>query len=180
MITEKIDGTNGLISIHPYTGAEEEELYTLDVVDDLSIRAGSRNRWLTQVDDNFGFARWVQNNSEELMQLGEGSHYGEWWGQGIQRGYDQPGKRFSLFNTKRWNGDGATPDCVSVVPVLHIVTGERLNWAVGTWLADLADNGSRAAPGFMNPEGLVVFHTASGAYYKVPFEQRAKSLPLAA
>ncbi len=61
---------------------------------------GSRTRWITAQDDNHGFARWVEGNKQELLKLGAGRHFGEWWGSGIQRGYGlQKGeKRFSLFN----------------------------------------------------------------------------------
>ncbi len=63
-ITEKIDGTNGLIFIS----------------DEGVIRAGSRNRWITPGDDNYGFARWVDEHKAELANLGPGHHYGEYWG----------------------------------------------------------------------------------------------------
>ena len=84
VITEKIDGTNGQIYI-----------------DGDTIMAGSRNRWITPQDDNHGFAAWVSANREQLMALGNGRHFGEWWGAGIQDGYGQTEKFFSLFNTRR-------------------------------------------------------------------------------
>ena len=80
IITEKIDGTNA--SVH--------------VTDDGHVFAGSRNRWLTWDQDNFGFARWVKEHEDELRTgLGPGTHFGEWWGLGIQRGYDLHERRFS-------------------------------------------------------------------------------------
>lgn len=87
LVTEKIDGTNGLVWI-----AE----------DGVEMRAGSRSRWITPEADNFGFAKWVADNAEELRRLGPGYHYGEWWGAGIQRRYGLTEKRFSLFNVSRW------------------------------------------------------------------------------
>jgi hypothetical protein len=33
-------------------------------------------------------------------------------------------------------------------------------------LEDLRVNGSKAVPGFMNPEGIVIYHTAAGQYFK--------------
>lgn len=33
-------------------------------------------------------------------------------------------------------------------------------------MGDLAVNGSYAAPGFMNPKGVVVFHAANGTLFK--------------
>src|SRR5437762_12956973 len=88
ILTEKIDGTNGQIFI---TDAGE-------------FLVGSRSRWLTKETDNFGFHKWATEHREDLMKLGPGRHFGEWWGAGIQRGYGlQKGeKRFSLFNCQRW------------------------------------------------------------------------------
>src|SRR3990167_7104922 len=141
IVTEKIDGTNA--QIH--------------VTEDGQVLAGSRSRWITPEDDNFGFARWVKGHETELRDgLGAGTHFGEWWGSGIQRGYGLRNgeKRFSLFNVSRWTDD-VRPTCCSVVPVL-------LRWTfdiskVDQELAQLAASGSRAAPGFMKPEGVVVF-----------------------
>src|SRR6478609_4562760 len=100
IITEKIDGTNAQVLITP-----EGE-----------IHAGSRTRWITPESDNFGFAAWVRDNREQLLQLGPGRHFGEWWGSGIQRRYGLTEKRFSLFNVKRWGE--SRPACCHVVPVL--------------------------------------------------------------
>lgn len=148
-ITEKIDGTNGVIYIP----------------DDLSfILAGSRSRWLTPEADNFNFCKWVMGNQAELMKLGAGFHYGEWWGIGIQRGYGLKEKRFSLFNTHRWSDDTVRPACCHVVPVLH--EGNFDTRDIESYLYDLKLRGSMAAPGFMDPEGIVVYHTAAKHYFK--------------
>mgnify|MGYP001427467826 CR=1 FL=1 len=151
IVTEKIDGTNGLIA----------------VAADGSVRAGSRNRWLTLESDNFGFARWVSERAELLAGvLGEGHHYGEWFGQGIQRTYGLDHKRFALFDSSRWNEDDL-PDDLHVVPVLTV---GPFDYAVDTALAVLRENGSVAVPGFDKPEGVVVWHTASRSYFKVLLE----------
>ena len=68
IVTEKIDGTNGIIAIG--------ELGQFQV--------GSRNKWLTNEygeieSDNAGFAQWAVKNRDDLMSLGVGYHYGEWW-----------------------------------------------------------------------------------------------------
>ena len=86
IITEKIDGTNAQIYI-----GEQGEFYI-----------GSRKKWILPEDDNYGFARWALENKEELLKLGVGAHFGEWWGQGIQRKYNMDKKVFSLFNVDRW------------------------------------------------------------------------------
>jgi hypothetical protein len=42
-------------------------------------------------------------------------------------------------------------------------------------LASLVKNGSAAAPGFMNPEGVVVFHVAGGNLYKKTLDKNDDS-----
>lgn len=148
LITEKIDGTNAQVWIS----------------DDCSVvAAGSRNRWITPEDDNYGFAKWVAEHAEELKQLGPGSHYGEWWGAGIQRGYGLTKKRFSLFKTGTHR-----PECCGVVPVLY--SGVYTDDCVTTWLNVLRSSGSQAAPGFMNPEGIVVWFSAARSLFKVTLD----------
>jgi hypothetical protein len=155
VVTEKIDGTNAQIVIG----------------EDGSVRAGSRNRYITPEADNFGFARWVAEREEELRAvLGPGRHYGEWYGSGIQRGYGLSEKRFALFNTHRWTpAIGYLPTGIDVVPVLGIRTLDT------KWIMEIADslfvNGSRIAPGFAHPEGIVVFHTKSKQLYKYTFDK---------
>jgi hypothetical protein len=149
VITEKIDGTNAQIVID----AEG------------NVRAGSRNRWITPGNDNFGFARWVQENEEELRGLGEGQHFGEWWGLGIQRGYDLHDRRFSLFNTGRWSDHNVRPSCCHVVPLLY--AGDFDTNTVDGVMDTLREVGSEAAPGFMRPEGVIVYMTAARHLYKV-------------
>src|SRR5688572_6537102 len=98
IITENIDGTNGVIAV----------LETGEVL------AGSRSRWITPEQDNHGFAGWVRAHEEELRDgLGVGTHYGEWWGRGIQKRYPMiDPKRFSLFNVMRWREK--RPECCGV------------------------------------------------------------------
>lgn len=177
IVTEKIDGTNGIIHIGTYGGRLDEILnwgmrpvYTEESPDGtICLFAGSRTRWITPQDDNHGFAKWVQANASELMMLGEGVHYGEWWGRGIQRGYGLTEKRFSLFNVSRWGDESVRPACCHVVPTLYV--GEFDTHVVNEVLDTLSVMGSVAAPGFDRPEGVVVFHTASGHLYKKTIER---------
>ena len=157
IVTEKIDGTNASVLI---VENESDEHGTAVAP---RIYAGSRTRWITPEDDNFGFAKWVRQNAEELVKLGPGHHFGEWWGVGIQRHYDLSERRFSLFNTLRWNEE-TLPKCCSVVPVLY--RGEFDTNKIDMALQRLALDGSLAAPGFMKPEGVVVFHTAGNLLFK--------------
>lgn len=151
VITEKIDGTNGQVFIG----------------EDGSVRAGSRGRYVTIEDDNYGFARWVKENETDLLALGPGRHYGEWWGQGIQRNYSQPRKRFSLFNTARWNAE--RPACCDVVPVIY--EGVFTIGCVPQALKHLREEGSLAAPGFTRPEGVIMWHEAARQLFKVTLEK---------
>ena len=147
VITEKIDGTNAQI----YIGEDGEFLI------------GSRKRWITPENDNAGFAKWAMEHKEELLTLGTGSHFGEWWGQGIQRKYGLEEKRFSLFNVGLWTEENI-PDCCHVVPTLY--SGLFSTGTIYIIVGRLEDKGSRAAPGFMNPEGVVIWHEAARIYFK--------------
>lgn len=155
IVTEKIDGTNAAVI----------------VTEDGQIGAQSRSRIITVKDDNFGFARWVLENHAELLKLGPGYHFGEWWGSGIQRGYGLTEKRFSLFNVSRWADPTVRPACCHVVP--EIMRGEpRDSFDVARFaLLKLKETGSLAAPGFMKPEGIVAFHTQGNLLFKVTLEK---------
>ena len=167
-ITEKLDGTNASITI-----TEDGRLLT-----------GSRTRWITPTDDNYGFAKWAEAHRDELLTLPVGTHFGEWWGAGIQRGYGGHPKTFSLFNTYRFclysevpkllnepnpnvpaTYQHKLPMCCDLVPVIS----EDGNFCTGAVLSAvelLKEFGSWAVPGYMNPEGVVVYHSANGSYFK--------------
>ena len=177
IITEKIDGTNGVIFID----------------ENNNIFAGSRNRWLWGSiqdeihNDNHGFAQWVKANKEELLKLGKGYHYGEWWGKGIQRGYGLEEKRFSLFNVGRWvmrspekdnpnpplkDKEEFCPECCYIVPILY--EGIFDTHIIKVQLELLQNLGSKASPGFMKPEGIVIYHTQGRLYFKKTIENDDK------
>ena len=151
VVTEKIDGTNAQVHISD---------------DGNTVRAASRTRWIKPGDDNFAFAKWVADHENELKDLGPGRHFGEWWGSGIQRGYGLKEKRFSLFNTDRWSA--GHPECCSVVPVLY--KGPFDHDEIMAALERLAKGGSQAAPGYMNPEGVIVWHNAARQLFKITIE----------
>lgn len=177
VITEKIDGTNAQVFIvsdsdnAQLTPSVSKGDYLIAEQDGLLMFARSRTRYITPEADNFGFAKWVKANADALWALGEGRHFGEWWGQGVQRGYGLTEKRFSLFNTNRWGAHRDTakypedaPACCSVVPVLY--SDEFDTMSVGHSLSLLRTDGSVAAPGFMDPEGVIVWHVAAGVAFK--------------
>lgn len=154
VITEKIDGTNAQI-----------------VIDDGRIvGVGSRSRWIApgKETDNFGFAGWVQDHEDRLLGLGDGAHFGEWFGLGIQRGYGLTEKRFALFNTGRWSDASVRPACCDCVPVLY--AGLFNKGAVDHVMASLKASGSKAVEGFMNPEGIVIYLPGSRTLLKETYE----------
>lgn len=161
IVTEKIDGTNAAVVVTDYG----------------DVYAQSRNRVLSLTEDNYGFAKWVSENTTELAEkLGVGVHFGEWWGSGIQRGYGLKEKRFSLFATHKFQGDPNNeyrcfecPICF-VVPVLGTTAFGELDETIGAIFNELKRTGSLAAPGFDNPEGIVLCHTASKTLYKHTYE----------
>lgn len=163
-ITEKIDGTNGVLHWGEHDGRFDDTAW-LARVDGLWLRAGSRNRWLSPESDNFGFAKWAKENADDLWGLGKGWHFGEWYGQGIQRAYGLTEKRFALFKTG-WS-DEDLPKRVEQVSTLIVADGSELNATIKGCLEDLRVCGSAHVPGFMKPEGLVVRHIQHGDRFKV-------------
>lgn len=145
-ITEKVDGTNACIVIQ----------------DGAIVATQSRKRFITPDNDNFGFARWVADNYTSLRSLGDGHHYGEWAGPGIQRNpHELEEKRLFLFNTFRWNENNPNlPDCCDVVPILHHGIIEPTT--IPSVLMDLM-KGSRLGG---KAEGVVVFYPAFQKYTK--------------
>lgn len=172
-VTEKIDGTNAQIFIEPWDAQKHLEkherfkFYFNGI--DYYFRAGSRVRWVQPENDNFGFAKWAFSNVDSLLTLGPGRHFGEWWGQGIQRGYGMKTRKLSLFDSRRW--DGSTPErtlpaLVSTVPILaddelfHPIVTETI-------MKSLEKNGSVAAPGYPHPEGICI--EVAGVRFKQTF-----------
>lgn len=173
VVTEKIDGTNAQIVFY----------------EDGTYRVGSRKRYITpgKNTDNFGFAGWVAEHEEALFELlGPGRHFGEWWGAGIQRGYGLDHKRFSLFNAERYTegGIGDADPGVQLIEGVHIYTvpvlavhGTFHSGVLEGAFLNLRTSGSWAAPGFMNPEGIMVYHTAARQTFKWTYEHDAEGKP---
>lgn len=155
-ITEKIHGTNAQILI-----AENGR-----------VTAGSRSRWITPEDDNYGFAAWAADRRGVLASaLGEGQHFGEWYGRGINAGYGMAERRFALFNTHRWTepkAQGLLPEGVDVVPVLY--SGPLIATIFDETMERLKTSGSVLVPGYMKPEGIVVRFDRSHVLMKRTFE----------
>jgi hypothetical protein len=198
IVTEKIDGTNAAVVILPLWPdkgghlPDDNMLYRVDFEEtvvagdqiahldggSVGVWAQSRNRFITPGADNYGFAKWVQTHARWLVDnLGVGYHHGEWWGQGIQRGYGMNKKMFSLFNPLRDSYvdamvqailDGVTLD---LVPLLAVSPDPAV---VQVQADNLARRGSVAKRGYMNPEGVMVYVAPAGHYYKHPFDPNPK------
>ncbi len=180
-ITEKIDGTNACVIIEPDDrmawGDAEYDYAMIAKLKGFAVYAQSRNNLIYPGKDNAGFAGWVADNAEELVDaLGEGRHYGEWCGAGIQRRYDLPGKKFALFNTHRWSGlaghteGGLIGGQLTVVPVLAEGYMDNPGQVALECMDKLKAEGSAFSPGFMDPEGVVMRHNPSGTVFKKTFD----------
>ena len=175
-VTEKIDGTNSAIRIRPTSAANDctDALPTIAVSDDTmyNVWVQSRNRFISpgKSTDNAGFAGWVNDNLDQLVTiLGPGDHYGEWWGSGIQRGYSQKDKHFSLFNARRWLELLNTTEPyeglnLHTVPLLY--TGSYDGAKVQELRQNLIDNGTTLTKNF-RAEGMIIELREIGAKYKV-------------
>lgn len=172
-ITEKIDGSNAAVRVVQSNEVDEAALpYLLETVEMFGVSYGlfaqSRKKMITAESDNYGFAKWVIRNAASLVLLGKGIHFGEWWGNGINAGYGLKEKKFSLFNTHRWN-DIYKPEVCSVVPILAhgLLTDALVEGAIELLLT----KGSQAAPGSRTkPEGIMIYHLHGGTYFKKTLE----------
>ncbi len=197
-VTEKLDGSNASVVIMPckeytaggwfvndtglpYTDGVPTNLNHGELKNELYVFAGSRNRWISPEKDNMGFAAWVRDHAQELIEsLNVGTHFGEWWGRGIQRNYSQTERHFSLFNTKRWgthfDDQGRVGPC-RVVPTLYQGPfNDSLERLVGVReaMSQLWMEGSVAAPGFERPEGIIIYHPHSNTIFKKTLEHDDK------
>ncbi len=108
----------------------------------------------------------MEDNKQSLYDLGPGHHFGEWWGQGINRGYGLKERKFSLFYSPKEK----LPICCDVVPTLYddmTIDVNRLPTLIDAAILSLQLAGSIAAPNYLNPEGIVIHSKLAGARYKV-------------
>lgn len=155
-VSEKIDGTNACVII------EGGKL----------VGVQSRSRMIKPGDDNFGFAFWVHENSDQLAAiLGDGYHYGEWAGPGIQKNpHELTEKTFFLFNTFRpveSYGDQFSELSISVVPLLY--HGPYDEEVIEELMMDLKNGKIGHAVGG-KPEGIVLYYHDTRSRQKMTFE----------
>lgn len=141
-VTQKLDGTNSQIFFKK-SGKK------------LIVRAGSRNKWLdtNKKRDNFGFGAFVQENKDVLFEiLGEGRHFGEWCGKGIQTGEGLDTRRLYMFDSML-DIPNEHRDIISTVPLVY--KGEFSQAYLIRILQTLKDKGS-FLNGFKDPEGIII------------------------
>ena len=149
-ITEKIDGTNACVIVR----------------DGKLVGLQSRNRLIKPGDDNMGFAFWAVENAEGLAGLGNGYHFGEWAGPGIQKNpHMLDEKQFFLFNTFRPHD--TLPECVQQVPVLYQGAGSRD--MINLTMTSLWNSATTA--GYI-PEGVVIYYHDTRNFMKDTFANR--------
>lgn len=166
VITEKVDGTNAMFII------ENKQIVLIGSHKEPKKMVNDP-RWVKQFENapdkerllaeeprktHYGFAGWIEDHKEELCaKLNDGTYYGEWYGPGINknRDYNLTEKRFAFFQAHKWT-DPRRPRVSGsdVVPILYI--GSISTEACERAMEKLAKEGSQIAPGFMNPEGVVI------------------------
>lgn len=153
-ITEKLDGTNACIVIQ----------------DGAIVGVQSRKRFITPEDDNYGFAAWAEENKNELLKLGDGYHYGEWTGLGIQKNpHNLASKKFFLFNTFRWNDQNPNrPQCCEVVPILY--QGVLADDGIDHMLFKLKETSTQEG---YTAEGIIVYYQNTKRYEKYTYNYAA-------
>ena len=156
-ITEKLDGTNGCVVVQ----------------DGVVVGAQSRKRKIKVGDDNFAFAGYIENNKDELTTLGDGYHYGEWCGPGIQQNpHNLTEKTFFLFNTFR--PADTLPSCVKNVPILfqgEFEGNDQLDQIMSDLVVSAAESGYK-------PEGVIVYFHGFRSLAKYTFQNNASKWTL--
>lgn len=155
-ITQKIHGSNAQIYIYPD-----------EITGEKMIKAGSRNRWLTPEDDNYGFAKFVYENKDAFLNLGFGRHYGEWAGPGINSGEGLSEKTLFLFSEPDRYHKHELPIHTTFVP--EIYKGPADLSKIDECMSRLLERGSYVVAGFDKPEGVVI--EIAEKKYKRVFEQ---------
>lgn len=147
VITEKLDGTNGVVWVSP---------------DKSLLHAGSRNKWLTENDDNAGFYKFCTENAEALLRLDPGYHYGEFVGPGIQKNrYGLAEKQFFLFDT-RLEERYADHPCIHTVPLIDTATFDNIK---------VPERGTLSKIGLSIVEGYMLYIPQLHQYIKIVYDK---------
>lgn len=179
-ITEKIDGTNACIIVEIGTDGQP---HVIGMQSRSNLLAYKENgEWIRCLDEagkpreNYGFAAWVIDNEETLSILGEGYHYGEWAGPGIQKNpHNLERKTFFLFNSDRWrDGRQQRPEGVECVPVLYegpeYVYDDGVDGLEKATTVMMSKLWYDAKDKGYHPEGVVVWYHKTRRYEKYTYE----------
>lgn len=150
IITEKLDGTNGVIWV-----SEDKQHF----------KFGSRNKWVGYgKDDNAGFYQFCMDNVDLLERLDPGYHYGEFVGPGIQSNkYGLTEKMFYFFDTRLKNRfeDSKVLHTVPLVAVCDLRDIPQF----------LPLQGTKSAIGNTTVEGYMLFIPEAMKYIKCVYEK---------
>ncbi len=101
----------------------------------------SRSQIITPTEDNAGFSKWVESNIDLFSRLEKSGVvvYGEWCGQGIQKGVaiSQVPKQFIVFAVRKMD-TGKWFDRIGIC--LHIGDGLKCIYDYQTWSLDIDFN----------------------------------------
>jgi hypothetical protein len=168
-ITEKIDGTNACVVV------EDGQIALVQSRKCIILPEGTS----PTLRDNAGFAGWVYAHAAKIAEaLGEGRHYGEWAGPGIQKNpLDMIEKRFFLFNTNRFPLDRIvhiqrSVAHISVVPTLY--TGDFCMDTIHEILRTLVEQGTQVAQAGSGAYGEGVVVSVFGSKFKMTRDDRHK------
>lgn len=146
VITEKIDGTNGLIEISPD-----------------GVRFGSRNCYLNEHKDNYGFFNFFSQFENRIMESFSPEYdglvhiYGEWFGAGIQRTYGLKEKYFMPFSPY-WANTLIEVGVPNIVPPYQFYAGKMDSVREEMAFQTLKEEGSQLVPGWKRPEGIIIHY----------------------
>ena len=183
VISEKVDGTNGLIEIN--------EVFPVGEPKEIQIRFGSRNRYITFNNDNADFANFFRHYEarfkdvaadiilKELEVSGETLTecqeqyplriYGEWFGSGIQRGYGLKDKFFMPFSTF-YAEKLIEYQVPNIVKPNIMYTGKFNKLTADMCMNTLAIHGSGIIKDYKRPEGIVIHFPKYNFRLKQTFE----------
>ena len=184
VISEKIDGTNGLIEIQNKANNSN--------TGSMIVKFGSRNRYISFSDDNAGFANFFRHYEKKFKNMAkeiiassynEDSQtdeiptenyplriYGEWFGKGIQRGYGLDDKYFMPFSS--FYAEHMIKAGIPNIMMPNIMYTGKFSLEVVDNCMNCLTSGSfhNLITNYDNPEGIVIYFPKYNFRLKQTFE----------
>ena len=182
VISEKVDGTNGLMEIHEVFPKPDSDVTHV-------VTFGSRNKWIDVHSDNAGFANFFTPHIDKIVRVPEILKanavneldnrnkacnmpiriYGEWFGQSIQRTYGLKQKLFMPFHTLLAKAliEAGVPN---IIEPFIFYTGKFDKSISDGFMDTLKTHGSCVVPGYFQAEGIVVYFPTYNFCLKDTFE----------